>query len=180
MHACKMIPNGHRANPAYGPYAPMVMVLALHAVPVEWRMNMKTGAVRSRQLDDRLGEFPVINNVFTGRKTRYSYNVAIPDTDTLKFDGIYKYDLGTGACETYKFARGVYGSEPAFAQRVGGVAEDDGYVVGFTINEETGHSEVEILDARNIAAGPIGRVVLPCRVPMGFHATWAPGEQITT
>ena len=32
-------------NRAYGPYAPMVAVLALHAVPWEWRMNLKTGAV---------------------------------------------------------------------------------------------------------------------------------------
>ena len=56
--------------------------------------------------------------------------------------------------------------------------EDDGYVVGFTIDENTGASEVQIFDAKDIAAGPIGRVMLPCRVPMGFHATWAPGEQI--
>jgi carotenoid cleavage dioxygenase-like enzyme len=178
MHACKMIPNNHRPNPAYGPYAPMAAVLALHAVPVEWRMNMRTGAIKSRQLDDRLGEFPVINNEFTGRKSRYSYNVALPDVETLKFDGIYKYDLGTGACQTYKYAKGVFGSEPAFAQRVGATGEDDGYVVSFTTNENTGASEVEILDAKNIAAGPIGRVILPCRVPAGFHATWAPGEQI--
>ena len=178
MHACKMVPNNHRPNPAYGAYAPMAVVLALHAVPVEWRMNMKTGVIKSRQLDDRLGEFPVINNEFTGRKSRFSYNVSIPNADTLRFDGIYKYDLFSGACESYKFAKGVFGSEPAFAQRVGATGEDDGYIVSFTINESSGKSEVEILDARNIAAGPIGRVILPCRVPAGFHATWAPGAQI--
>ena len=38
----------------------------------------------------------------------------------------------------------------------------------FTINENTGNSEVEILNAKDIAAGPIGRVILPCRVPAGF------------
>ena len=43
----------------------------------------------------------------------------------------------------------------------------DGYVVSFTVNENTGKSEVEILDAKNIVAGPIGRVILPCRVPAG-------------
>jgi carotenoid cleavage dioxygenase len=152
------------------------VVLALHAVPVEWRMNMKTGAVRFRQLDDRTGEFPVINNLLTGRKSRYSYNVSIPHVETLRFDGLYKYDLESGACETYKYAPGVYGSEPAFAQRVGGTAEDDGYLVTFTTEEGTGASEVQILDAKDIAAGPVGRIILPVRVPAGFHATWAPGE----
>jgi carotenoid cleavage dioxygenase-like enzyme len=178
MHACKMIPNGRKPNAAFGPYAPMAAVLALHAVPVEWRMNVRTGAIRSRQLDDRLGEFPVINNRFTGRRSRYSYNVSIPDAETLLFDGIHKYDLGSGARQTYRYEAGVFGSEPAFAQRIGGKDEDDGYLVVFTIDENDGNSEVQILDAKDIAAGPIGRVRLPCRVPAGFHATWAPGEEI--
>jgi carotenoid cleavage dioxygenase-like enzyme len=178
MHACRMVPNGLKPNPAYGPYASMAMVLALHAVPVEWRFNMKTGGVKYRQLDDRTGEFPVINLDHTGRKSRFSYNVSIPTADTLRFDGLYKYDLQTGACETYKYAPGVFGSEPGFAPRVGGRSEDDGYLVGFTINENTGTSEVEIIDARSIAAGPVARVILPCRVPAGFHATWAPGDKL--
>jgi carotenoid cleavage dioxygenase-like enzyme len=178
MHACRMVPNGLKPNRAYGPYTAMAMVLALHAVPVEWRMNMRTGAVKYRQLDDRTGEFPVINLDRMGRKSRYSYNVSIPTVDTLRFDGLYKYDLESGACETYKYASGVFGSEPGFAPRVGAKDEDDGYLVGFTINENTGNSEVEILNAKDIAAGPIGRVILPCRVPAGFHATWAPGDKI--
>jgi carotenoid cleavage dioxygenase-like enzyme len=178
MHACKMIPNHHKPNSAHGPYAAMAVVLALHAVPYEWRMNMRTGAIRSRQLDDRLGEFPVINNTLTGRKTRFAYHVALPDTETLKFDGLYKYDLGSGACQAHKYGLGVYGSESAFAPRIGAKDEDDGYLVGFTIDENSGASDVQIFNAKDIAAGPVGRVTLPCRVPMGFHATWAPGEQI--
>ncbi len=41
---------------------------------------------------------------------------------------------------------------------------------------ETG--EVVILDAKNIADGPLARVRIPQRVPVGFHATWAPREQL--
>jgi carotenoid cleavage dioxygenase len=36
----------------------------------------------------------------------------------------------------------------------------------------SGQSEVVILDARDIAAGPIARVQIPQRVPVGFHANW--------
>ena len=120
----------------------------------------------------------MINNALTGRKTRFAYHVAIPDAETLKFDGLYKYDLGSGACQAHKYNFGVYGSEPAFAPRIGSRDEDDGYLVGFTIDENTGASEVQIFNAKDIAAGPVGRVTLRCRVPMGFHATWAPGELI--
>jgi carotenoid cleavage dioxygenase-like enzyme len=178
MTACMMTPNGFPPNPAYGPYASMVNVLALNAVPVEWRMNMVTGQVRKRQLDDRIGEFPVVNLDYTGRKTNWSYHVAMAPQELQRFSGIIKYDLRTGASKTHEFAPGVGGSEPAFAPRVGAVDEDDGYVIVFTTDEATGASEVQVLAARDVEAGPIARIPLPARVPAGFHGTWAPGAQI--
>lgn len=46
MTACKFMPHGHPKDPKYGPYAALVNVMALHAVPVEWRMNMRTATSR--------------------------------------------------------------------------------------------------------------------------------------
>jgi carotenoid cleavage dioxygenase len=177
MTACMMTPNGYPPNPAYGPYASMVNVLALHAVPVEWRMNMVTGEVKKRQLDDRIGEFPVINLDRTGVKTNWSYHVSMAPEELQRFDGLYKYDLTTGNAQTHRFADGVGGSEPAFAPRVGSTGEDDGYVVVFATAPD-GTSEVQVLDARAFDQGPIARIPLPVRVPAGFHGTWAPGDQI--
>jgi carotenoid cleavage dioxygenase-like enzyme len=177
MTACMMQPNGFPPNPAYGPYASMVNVLALNAVPVEWRMNMVTGEVKKRQLDDRIGEFPVINLDFTGRKSRWSYHVSMAPEELQRFDGLLKYDLGTGQAQEYKFADGVGGSEPAFAPRIGSTAEDDGYVIVFATAPD-GTSEVQVLNAQDFDKGPIARIPLPARVPAGFHGTWAPGDQI--
>lgn len=177
MVACKMQPHGHRAGSEFGAYGPMVEVLSLHAVPVEWRMNMRTGACTQRQLDDRIGEFPVVNLEHTGYHSRWSYHVSIKsDEIRLLFDGLYKYDLLSGKAEEHMFEPGVYGSEPAFAPRVGATAEDDGYVITFVTDEATGRSEVRILDARNFSDAPVARVILPQRMPAGFHGTWAPGE----
>jgi len=178
MHACKMIANGLHPDPQYGPYAPMVAVLALHAVPVEWRLNMKTGAVKSRQLDDRLSEFPAINLDYASRPNRWSYHVSLARGDKLKFDGLYKYDLTSGAGQAHRFDAGVFGSEPGFAPRIGARDEDDGYVVTFVTDENTGKSEVQVIAAKQFEAGPIARVQLPVRVPLGFHATWMRGDQM--
>lgn len=178
MTACMMTPNGYPPNPAYGPYAAMVNVLALNAVPVEWRMNMVTGEVKKRQLDDRIGEFPVVNLDYTGRKTDWSYHVSMAKQELQQFNGLIKYDLRTGAAKTHAFTPGVGGSEPAFAPRVGAVEEDDGYVIVFTTDAATGQSEVQVLAARDFEAGPIARIPLPARVPAGFHGTWAPGAQV--
>lgn len=37
---------------------------------------------------------------------------------------------------------------------------------------------MQILDASDLTAGPVGRVLLPQRVPVGFHATWVRAEQL--
>jgi carotenoid cleavage dioxygenase len=178
MTACMMTPNGYPLNPAYGPYAAMVNVLALNAVPVEWRMNMVTGEVKKRQLDDRIGEFPVVNLDYTGRRTDWSYHVEMSKQELQRFAGLIKYDLRTGASQSHRFADGVGGSEPAFAPRVGAVDEDDGYVIVFATDAATGTSEVQVIAARDFEAGPVARIPLPARVPAGFHGTWAPGAQI--
>lgn len=178
MHACRMVPNGLKPNPAYGPYAAMVTVMALHAVPFEWRMNMRTGEIRQRQLDDRLGEFPIINQDYTGRKSRWSYNVSMAPEELQRFDGLIKYNLETGASEVSMHPPGWGGSEAGFAPRVGAVDEDDGYVISFVTDPVSAKSEVHVIAAKNFADGPIARIPLPGRVPAGFHGTWAAGDLI--
>lgn len=174
MAACKMVPNGFDPDPAYGPYAAMADVLALRAQPFRWRMNMKTGAGREEQIDDALSEFPVVNNAFSGQRTRWSYHVVFDDCIEQRFSALVKYDLESGASERHDFPPGVFGSEPAFAPRLGASDEDDGWLVTFTADLD-GNSEAHVIDARNMNAPPVARVKLPQRVPAGFHGIWAQG-----
>ena len=174
MAACKMVPNGLKPNPEFGPYAAMADVLALRAQPFIWRMNMKTGEGREEQLDDALSEFPVVNCDFAGQKTKYSYHVVFDDCIEQRFSALLKYDLFSGKSERHNFPKGVYGSEPAFAPRIGASDEDDGYLITFTA-DMNGQSEAHIIDARNFSAPPLARVKLPQRAPAGFHGTWAQG-----
>ena len=60
----------------------------------------------------------------------------------------------------------------------GATEEDDGYLVSYVYDEREGRSEVEVLDARDVSAGALCRIKLPARVPIGFHATWVPGEKL--
>lgn len=179
MHACRMVPNGLSPDPKlYGPYVPMIAVLALHAVPWEWRFNLRTGDTRSRQLDDGLAEFPAVNQDRMGRFTRHAYMATLDRADTLRFDGIAKYDLVSGAKQLHRYAPGVFGSEAAFAPRPGATAEDDGWLVTIVSDAASGTSEAQVFDAADIAPGPVARVRLPRRVPAGFHATWARGDLV--
>ncbi len=173
MYCCKMIDNGRSPSKSYGPYAPMVDVLALRAVLTKWTMNMKTGACKEEQVDDAINEFPVINLGLTGRKTRFSYHVSVPDTDTQVFDGLLKYNLSDGSHIRHSFGAECFGSEPVFAPRFNAKSEDDGYVISFVSDPETGNSKAVIIDAQNFSDKPVAEVKIPQRVPLGFHGTWA-------
>ncbi|WP_205948506.1 carotenoid oxygenase family protein [Pueribacillus theae] len=143
-----------------------------------WRFNLKTGAVKEGVLDDLNTEFPIINLDYLGRKGRYCYNVHLDISYTLNFDGLVKYDTWTGQSQKYMFGPHQYGNEAAFAPRINAKSEDDGYVITYIYDKEKDLSELIIIDAQNFELGPIARVAIPQRVPMGFHATWVNGKNL--
>ena len=162
-------------------YQRMFRFLALDRMQTRlhrWRLNLRTGQCREERLSDSITEFGVLNNTYGGRRHRYTYAASGVDGWFL-FNGLVKHDLLTGGEERFTLPEGVYGSEPAMAPRVGGTAEDDGYLVTLTTDMNEDRSECLIFDAARLADGPLARVLLPERISSGTHATWAPGSAIT-
>ena len=148
---------------------------ALH----EWRFNLRTGATRERQLDPRPLEFGMINARFQGRPYRYSYNM-VAHPGSFLFDGILRYDHTTGQSQRFDFGPGRFGSESPMAPCWDGTEEDDGYVVSFVSDMNTDRSECVVLDARQIDAGPVARILLPHRISSGTHSCWADASEIVS
>ncbi len=143
----------------------------------EWRFDLRTGQTRERVIDDVLNtEFPVINSLYQGRKNRYSYHVLFPygGREEPRFPGLVKYDLQTGGYIAYSAGPRYFYNEPGFAPRDGARGEDDGYLVVPVWNPDERRSEIQVFDAgeARMAAGPIARILLPRRMPHGFHATF--------
>jgi carotenoid cleavage dioxygenase-like enzyme len=157
---------------------PRIDVLRLEPYLHEWRFNLVTGAVRERALDDVMTEFPRMNNAHLGQPTRYAYSPRIAEQPTLLFDGFVKYDTDTGSGTAHTYGDGRFGGETVFAPRVGSQSEDDGYVLTFVTEEGTGASEVIVVDAQRVEDGPIARVTIPQRVPIGYHAWWVGAEDL--
>ncbi len=179
MIGCRVDDPIPEPDPADGPWARALANLRVRAKLHEWRFNLETGATKERTIDDRNTDFPSVDRSRVGRKTRFSYNMSLEVKTTTFFDGIVKYDLETGKSESLRFGDGLYGSESSFAPRTKrsaeASAEDDGYLFTFvqdTRVEANGASELWIIDARDVAKGPVARVKMPSRVPIGFHATW--------
>ena len=142
-----------------------------------WRFNLKTGAVSESHLDDRLLEFGSFNQTYGGEKSRYLYST-FTKPGWFLFEGLVKHDFETGKSETLNFGEGRFGSEAPFAPRVGARSEDDGYIVSFITDMVENRSECVLIDAQNIADGPVCRIILPHRISSGTHATWADGPTV--
>ena len=147
-----------------------------------WRFNLRTGKTTEQRLDDEnFVEFGMINQQYTGRPNRYVYS-AQWEPGWFLFSGVMKHDLKTGDTQSYQFGKGRYGSEAPFAPRVAAKGElqdeDDGYIVSFITDVENDSSECVVLDAKDIAAGPVARIILPHRISSGTHATWAGSREI--
>lgn len=137
-----------------------------------WRFNLKDGATREERLDERVMEFGMFNQRHAGRRYRYAYST-VTKPGWFLFTGFVKSDLETGASTEYHLPEGRYASEAPFAPRIGSKDEDDGYLVSFITDENTGTSECILLDAKHIEDGPVCRIALPHKLCSGTHACWA-------
>lgn len=145
--------------------------------PYMWRLNLRTGTVVERQIDDAYVEFPRVNDANIASGARYSYMAQIKtDEPTLMANGLLKYDLMTGTRDSLAFPDHHVGYEASFVPRDGGSGEDDGYVMGFVTNRADMTSEFWITPAQAMADGPVARIKLPQKVPPKFHGRWVPAS----
>jgi len=160
--------------------AKMIGGLVMDARLWKYTMNMKTGEATEQCLNPQHNvEFPSYNSALTGRKSRWGYFIDHHDQE-FRWVGIRKMDLDSGesAGSWSDDIDHCWYSEPWFAPADNATSEDHGYVVVFCWNDQTQVQDLQIFDAQNIDQGPVARVILPQRVPVGFHACWMKPSQI--
>lgn len=142
-----------------------------------WRFNLRTGAVQEEALDDVVSDFPSLNQQRLGRQSRYGYTARMVSGQkpAFTFDGLLKYDFISGSSQVHELGLGRYGGEAVFVPRPDGTAEDDGWLLTFVYDTAKQASELLVVSAQDLTAEPVARVLLPQRVPYGFHGIWIPG-----
>jgi carotenoid cleavage dioxygenase len=118
-------------------------------------------------LADRVGELPRIDERRAGRGARHVF--------CTSGDAVWARDDATGTTERFGVGPGDIISEPVFVPR--SPAEGDGWLLAVIYRAATRRSDLAVLDAAALAAGPVALAHLPVRVPDGFHGAWlaAPG-----
>lgn len=147
-----------------------------------WCFHLKTGTVTEEKLDDVPTEFPRVNENLLGRKTQYGYAGKMANSLMPLFDGVIKYNFQDGKTQTHEFGEGRYGGETVFAPRLNtttnATTEDDGWLVTFVYDENSQTSELVVINAQDITGEPVARVIIPQRVPYGFHGAWISQVQL--
>ena len=185
MDGCRSVNPMPNATNEDGALSHMLAYMRLEANNYRWRFNLVTGEVREGDICDLNTEFNKVNQIYQGVKSKYAYHQRIPlleeDGHTLRFNGLVKYNNDTGQYDEWSYGDGVYGSETPFAPVKGAsreTPEDEGYVMSLVTDSNNWTSELQIFNAQDICQGPIARIKMPQRVPVGFHAWWSRGEDL--
>jgi carotenoid cleavage dioxygenase len=147
-------------------------------IPTRFRIDLGTGVATVERFDDMGGDFCRINDARNGRRTRYHYMCGFRGEASVigQFDSVVKYDDRTNARTTWYAGARHHIGEALFAPDPQGTAEDDGWLVFTDHDHAANTTDVCIVDARNVEAGPIARVHMPRKLPFGFHVNWFPAE----
>ncbi|CAG9461377.1 unnamed protein product [Pedinophyceae sp. YPF-701] len=152
-------------------------------------------AVCGWPLVPRTVEFPIVAPSVVGRPHTHAYAgcSAIADGTRSRFgpnqgwvkitcdpaNGVVSDGAGPAVCDRAAVKEDVwlagprrFPMEPAFVPRRGAASEDDGWLMGLVHDAETQTADLCILDAKDLAAGPVARVRLPHAVPMQLHGSW--------
>ncbi|HEY6790473.1 MAG TPA: carotenoid oxygenase family protein [Trebonia sp.] len=151
-----------------------------------WTLDPTAGKIMHRRLDDRLQEFPRVDERVVSRPHRYGYSAVIGEVSraTISLNGdfadqafgnaLLKHDLNRGTVEAREFGPAATAGEAVFAPASPSASEDDGYVMAFVHIPDRGAADLVILAAQDFQGEPVARIHLPARIPLGFHGSWIP------
>jgi all-trans-8'-apo-beta-carotenal 15,15'-oxygenase len=169
-----MVPTGERPlRPT-----PTNHVSRVRAVPRDGQR------ARVEHFESASGEAPEVAPNLQGEPYSCAWFAALPtssiDPNSYVFTSrMGRLEVTTGAVTTWDAGAAHQLSPPAFApDPLGG--PEDGWVLAWDLDLTTETTDVVILDAGDLAAGPIARLELGVYLPAVSHCRFAPGVRIST
>jgi carotenoid cleavage dioxygenase len=139
----------------------------------------RAGTVQRTWLDQGSMELPRVDDRrIGGRHERIAVASVTGRRDLVggDHDALTIYDTRTGSRVRWDAGNLAVG-EPVFVPRPGTVEADDGWWVTFATDRTDGESWFLVLAAGDPGSGPVARVRIPTRVPLGLHGSWLPTEE---
>jgi len=142
---------------------------------VRWTANTATGKATQEVLNaENSGDLPSRDPRRVGVEHRFGYLTGTrPNPDTVELGDIIKHDFSNGSRDVWNPGVTRHATEPLFIPAADDDAEDAGWLLSFVHDDAVNETVLAVLDATAVSKGPVAEVVMPQRVPYGFHGTWA-------
>jgi len=143
--------------------------------------DLSRESIETRVLLQCPAEMPKVDDRYMGKPYRYGYAICRPPdavAGAVGMSAIGCYDHASGALATWSPGPDSGVQEPIFVPRARGVPEGDGYLLVLVNRLAEMRSDLAILDAREVAAGPVALLRLPTRVRSTFHGMYVPQEAL--
>ncbi|HEY0498430.1 MAG TPA: carotenoid oxygenase family protein [Kutzneria sp.] len=137
-----------------------------------WILDPATGKVTEQELDEGSIEFPTVDDRRVGLPNRYLYAV--------DEHAIVKFDTDRGLIGRHELGENWRAGEAVFVPAADSRGEDEGWLLSIVTNTDpTVAAQLLVHDATDLAAKPVASVLLPRRVPAGFHGSWIPDGELS-
>ena len=164
--------------------------------PKRWTFDLRQGAdapvldgptYTSEDLYENPGDMPRVDPRILMSKNRHSWIGCLdlslgpmPEFGPMgpPFNCLVHLDDATGQRTSYYPGPDSAPEEPVFVPRTSNAAEGDGYLISVVSRRALNRNDIVILDALDLAAGPLAILKVPFRLRYAFHGTWIPGEEL--
>ncbi|KZX59336.1 hypothetical protein A3709_13640 [Halioglobus sp. HI00S01] len=140
-----------------------------------YRMTLdpKSSAVTNEQFSDVFCEFSRIDERLMGKDYRLGFATCTNRDwgDAHGYNCTGSFDFETGEVALWEYGPEANAGEPVHVPNPDSDREEDGWLMCYVHNPGEGPF-LSIIQAGNVAAGPVAKVHIPGRVPNGFHANW--------
>lgn len=150
-------------------------------------MSSQSETIEIRRFINHIGEMPVIDPRYAMRKTRHFwFGTTNPALGPMlpfgpkgpPFTCLGHFDEETGKIDFFYAGPDAAPEEPYFVPRSANAEEGDGWLLSMVGRRAENRTDLVILNARNLSAGPVAILKFPCRVHEGFHGIWIPAEDL--
>ncbi len=142
-----------------------------------WTVDLASGREgfeSTERLSDYVGEFPKMDHRYQTQPYRHGWLLGFDPARS----SIAHVDHQTGKTQTWSADENTALQEPCFIPRSAGAPEGDGYIITVATRIREMLTDVFLLDAQRLEAGPFATIHLPVRLRPGYHGNWASRAQL--
>ncbi len=163
------------ADPTFGQRAAAALLRGEHVIaptPMLHQIVLRPDGKAALLKTGVQAEFPASDRRLSGNARNFTSHVS-GYGDTPFPHQIAQWDWQRGRDERFDFGRHQLVEEFLFAPR--GAGERDGWLIGTTLNLKARATELHVLDAAQLASGPVASFRADIPLPLTFHGSFRSG-----